>query len=153
MRGFHTDVMSARATCEVQAMLQVAQSRRPYSGGRPLGGSPMPKEVLGSKPGTAQSQRSNFSADGMQMVAAEYVLDFGHVIKGTQKVSGLPFKLSCCAPCANCCMKGYEHLTNVETCFYCPQTFLSEISSVGMTFLSQNRHFAVEKSCQVSHGF
>ena len=49
----------------------------------------MPKEAPGSKPGTALSQRSNFSADGMQLVAAEYVLDFGHVIKGTQKVSVL----------------------------------------------------------------
>lgn len=57
----------------------------------------MPKEFPGSKPGTAQSQRSNFSADGMQMVAAEYVLDFGHVIKGTQKVIVLPSELSCCA--------------------------------------------------------
>ena len=49
----------------------------------------MPKEAPGSKPGTAQSQRSNFSADGMQLVAAEYVLDFGHVIKGMQKVANL----------------------------------------------------------------
>jgi len=89
-------------------MLQAAQSRRPFSGGRPLGGSPMPTEVPGGKPGTAQSQRSNFSADGMQMVAAEYVLDFGHVIKGTQKVSGLPSELSCSASYANWCMKGCE---------------------------------------------
>lgn len=102
------DVISVRATREMQAMLQVAQSRRPFSGGRPPGGSPMSKEVPGSKPGTAQSQRSNFSADGMQMVAAEYVLDFGHVIKGTQKVSGLPSDLSCCAAYASWCMKGYE---------------------------------------------
>ncbi len=79
----------------------------------------MPKEVPASNPGTAQSQRSNFSADGMQMVAAEYVLDFGHVIKGTQKVSGLPSELSCSASYAKWGMKGCEvppqHKTGVFT--------------------------------------
>ena len=77
----------------------------------------MPKEVPGSKPGTAQSQRSNFSADGMQMVAAEYVLDFGHVIKGTQKVSGLPSELSCSASYANWCMKGCETSPRCKSVF------------------------------------
>ena len=56
------------------------------SGGRPQGaGSPLPREGPGSKPGTAQSQRTNSS--GVQTRAAEYVLDFGYVIKGTQKVA------------------------------------------------------------------
>ena len=62
-------------------LLQAAPSRRPNSGS-----SLKQQEAAGSKPGTAQSQRSNVSGEGMQMVAAEYVLDFGHVIKGTQKV-------------------------------------------------------------------
>ena len=79
----------AELHAEVKHMLQAAQGRRPFSGGQSVGGSPMPKEVPGSKPGTAQSQRSNFSADGMQLVAAEYVLDFGYVIKGMQKVAML----------------------------------------------------------------
>ncbi len=80
------------ASC-VQA---AAQSRRPISGARSNSGlSPGPKEGPGSKPGTAQSQRSNSSAEGMQIVAAEYVLDFGYVIKGTQKVAAPCLALHC----------------------------------------------------------
>ena len=79
---------------------QAAQGRRPLSGG-----SVMQREAPGSKPGTAQSQHSNFSADGMQMVAAEYVLDFGYVIKGTQKVAalllGIFISMSTCVYCCH----------------------------------------------------
>lgn len=60
---------------------QAGTGRRPLSG-ITLGSRDSPA----SKPGTAQSQNSNLGTDAMQLVAAEYVLDFGYVIKGTQKV-------------------------------------------------------------------
>lgn len=44
----------------------------------------MPAGGPGSKPGTSQSTRS---AGGMNIVAARYILDFGHVIKGASKAS------------------------------------------------------------------
>ena len=73
-------------------MLQAGPSRRPGSGA-----SQGQREAPGSKPGSAQSQRSNSSADGMQLVAAEYVLDFGHVIKGTQKARASLFRYKNCS--------------------------------------------------------
>ena len=60
---------------------QAGQGRRPFSG--VTVGS---RDAPGSKPGTAQSHNT----DSMQLVAAEYVLDFGYVIKGTQKVGSTP---------------------------------------------------------------
>ena len=64
---------------------QAGQGRRPFSG--ITVGS---RDTPGSKPGTAQSHNT----DSMQLVAAEYVLDFGYVIKGTQKVGSTPLLLS-----------------------------------------------------------
>lgn len=79
-------------------LLQRHEDGLPPAAGRPAsGGSDGSKALPGSKPGSSHSQRSNSSAYSSQHVAAEYVLDFGYVVKGTNKVTtACDVSRSCC---------------------------------------------------------
>ena len=72
----------------INVMQRHEEGLQPTTSGRPISvGSDGSKVQPDSKPGSSHSQRSNSSAYSSQHVAAEYILDFGYVVKGTQKVT------------------------------------------------------------------